>query len=103
MGNSSCWKWEGPVNNKGYGKVRVGGRKVLAHRVAYERWWGQIGEGKQLDHVCGVRECVNPEHLEGVSCRENLLRSKKTWASRNRAKRRCIRGNEFDEKREQGR
>src|SRR5215470_16941507 len=93
---SECWAWQGAYNNKGYPTVWLGNRKYLAHRVAYERWRGPIPRGKQLDHLCRDPRCVNPEHLEAVTCRENLLRSEKTWARRNTEKTRCLRGHRFE-------
>jgi len=49
-----------------------------AHRLAYERAKGSIPAGLQIDHLCRVRECVNPDHLEAVSQRENIRRGKGT-------------------------
>jgi len=66
----SCWLWTGPLNPGGYGTN--GGR--LAHRVVYERLIGQIPAGLTLDHLCRVRNCVNPQHLEPVTIAENLRR-----------------------------
>jgi hypothetical protein len=72
---SSCWFWTGSTNNKGYG--RLGGNKggsQLAHRAAYELIIGPIPAGLTIDHLCGVKICVNPAHLEPVTARENLER-----------------------------
>jgi hypothetical protein len=46
----------------------------LAHRVAYEHWCAPIGSGREIDHLCRNRACVNPNHLEAVSHRENVRR-----------------------------
>ena len=63
----------------GYGQFGVDGKTVLAHRWYYESMVGPIPEGLDLDHLCRVRRCVNPAHLEPVSRRVNLLRgSRKT-------------------------
>ena len=70
-----CWLWTGPVNTKGYGQQ---GRRI-AHRILYESHVGPVPEGKQLDHLCRVRSCVNPEHLEPVTARENTVRG---WVAR---------------------
>lgn len=56
---------------------------------------GPIPEGLDLDHLCRVRQCVNPDHLEPVTARENLMRSPLTQASINSAKTHCKRGHEF--------
>ena len=49
----------------------------MAHRLSYETFVGPIPDGKELDHVCGVRRCVNPSHLEPVTHHENVLRGKR--------------------------
>lgn len=69
-----CWAWTANLNNKGYGRITVGGKSILAHRFAYISLVGAIPEGLELDHLCRNPRCVNPEHLEAVTHRENLLR-----------------------------
>jgi hypothetical protein len=71
---SGCWLWLGCTTRVGYGRVWVRDRLTTAHRFAYERWVGPISEGLQVDHLCRQRCCVNPEHLEAVTARENTLR-----------------------------
>lgn len=75
----SCWLYEGHVAKDGYGRFnpwRPGGSKspLLAHRLAYENLVGDVPDGLQLDHLCRVRNCVNPEHLEPVTSRVNTQR-----------------------------
>jgi len=73
----SCWLWIGTVNSTGYGYFQTGGRgtkKARAHRYAYEFLVGPIPKGLVLDHLCRVKICVNPEHLQPVTQRENVLR-----------------------------
>jgi hypothetical protein len=48
-----------------------------AHRIAYEDAKGEIPEGYTIDHLCRVRNCINPEHLEAVTLAENIRRQKK--------------------------
>lgn len=73
--NSGCVLWLGHVNGNGYGQISVGKRrKLAAHRAAYEHRFGSVPEGHVLDHLCRVRSCINPEHLEAVTTRENILR-----------------------------
>lgn len=77
-----CWLWQGRQNRNGYGRlyVRGSGGDQMAHRYAYTAAVGLIPEGYQLDHLCRVRHCVNPEHLEPVTQRENLLRGETVTA-----------------------
>ena len=69
-----CWEWAAFRNADGYGRFNDGQRIVAAHRFAYERFVGEIPDGLQLDHLCRVRHCVNPDHLEPVTALENGLR-----------------------------
>ena len=66
-----CVLWSGYTNGKaGYGQLKVDGRHVLAHRWVYENWVGPIPDGWEIDHLCRVTLCVNAEHLEAVTPRE---------------------------------
>ena len=58
----------------GYVRQTVNGKKVLAHRVAYEQVHGEIEAGLEIDHKCSQRNCVRVDHLEAVSPEENLRR-----------------------------
>lgn len=71
----SCWIWTAYLNAQGYGQLAVSrGNLQLAHRVAYELIVGAIPDGLVLDHLCRVRNCVNPGHLEPVTQAENMRR-----------------------------
>ena len=75
--NSGCWLWVGATNNKGYGMIGQGRRPcktLLAHRVTYEAFMGPISEELELDHLCRVRSCINPKHLEPVTHQVNAAR-----------------------------
>lgn len=85
---TGCWVWMA-AKRAGYGAVWVEGRYLAAHRLSYEWCVGPIPEGKQLDHRCRNRACINPAHLEPVSCEENLKRSPYTQATKNIAKTHC--------------
>ena len=70
-----CWMWTGSTSNGGYGAFfPAEDEAVGAHRFAYELVKGPIPEGRQLDHLCRNRLCVNPDHVEPVTQHENLLR-----------------------------
>lgn len=71
--HTGCWNWTGALT-KGYGRIKVGGRTRIAHRVVYERLVGPIPEGLHLDHLCVNPRCIRPEHLEPVTTRENNRR-----------------------------
>ena len=70
-----CHLWTAYVMPNGYGTFKVNGRMVLAHRFAYELAKGPIPHGLHIDHLCRVRCCVNPHHLEAVTPRENERRA----------------------------
>ena len=71
---SGCWAWAGGLDKDGYGKVKVAGRDLRAHRVAFEVKYGPIPDGFLSDHLCRVRCCVNPDHLDVVTPSVNILR-----------------------------
>lgn len=76
-GPDDCWLWQAALQPNGYGTIGSGGKyglHVRAHRVSYELAHGPVPDGHVIDHLCRVRSCVNPAHLEAVSTRENLLR-----------------------------
>jgi hypothetical protein len=83
----TCWLWRAFIEPKGYGRFR----QKLAHRVSYEMHVGPIPDGLTLDHLCRVRHCVNPAHLEPVTAAENTRRGKEA------TKTHCKHGHLFDE------
>lgn len=92
--SGSCWLWTASRDRYGYGQVRIGGKQKRAHRVAYELLVGPIPSGLQVDHLCRVRHCVNPAHMELVTSRVNTLRGQSLQAI-NAQKTHCKRGHEF--------
>lgn len=88
-----CWIWKG--SSRGYyGQYQYKGRSYLAHRYVYELLVAPIPAGMTLDHLCRNRPCVNPDHLEVVSSRINILRGASPHAI-NARKTHCKRGHEF--------
>lgn len=70
-----CWEWTGAINSNGYGNSWYDESYTTAHRVGYILTCGPIGDGLHLDHLCRVRHCVNPDHLEQVTTAENNRRA----------------------------
>lgn len=91
-----CWLFGGGRNKYDYGVVKMPGerRSGLAHRLMYESDRGPIPPGMETDHLCRVRACVNPWHLEIVTRHENILRGISPWA-KNARKTHCKHGHEF--------
>lgn len=69
--DNGCWVWLGKKDRKGYGGLQVKGKKVSAHRAAYEAWVGPIHEGLLVRHKCDNPPCINPAHLELGTHKEN--------------------------------
>lgn len=92
-----CWIWTGAIFPHGYGKLTLAKRSLYPHRVSYEIHKGRIPDGLHIDHLCRVRSCANPEHLEAVTCGENIRRSPIAPAAINAVKTHCARGHEFTE------
>ncbi|MGW9249718.1 HNH endonuclease signature motif containing protein [Streptomyces badius] len=93
---SGCWLWKANKNSGGYGQIRFGGRQMVsAHRLAFATLVGEIPAGLQLDHLCRVRHCCNPHHLEPVTSAENTRRGQGPSAV-NAAKKNCPQGHPYD-------
>ena len=90
---SGCWIWTGALTPTGYPQICDGRRVIRAHRWAFERFVGPIPEGLVIDHKCRVRNCVNPDHLEPVTNRENVVRGNSARPVRAE----CNKGHEFTE------
>jgi hypothetical protein len=89
-----CWLWVGSVDGSDYGHIKIEGKMVKAHRVAYEMLVAPIEDGLEIDHLCRTRRCVNPGHLEPVTKTENARRGVGQPARHGRQTH-CKRGHEF--------
>lgn len=72
--DSSCWIYQGSLV-RGYAHMRVNGKIFSLHRLMYEYYIGEIPKKLHLDHLCETKNCVNPYHLEAVTCKENIRRA----------------------------
>lgn len=88
-----CWLWTASKTSAGYGNFKAAANNVYAHRLSYEWLMGPIPEGLVIDHLCRVPNCVNPEHLEPVTHKENVRRGTAGWNIR--ARTHCAHGHEF--------
>lgn len=89
-----CWIWAGRRGRDGYGYIDAGNRAHTAHRYMYEQFVGEVDAALHLDHLCRVRCCVNPEHLEPVTPRENMRRGD-GWSGRHARQTHCKHGHPF--------
>lgn len=71
--SSGCWLWTGYRDEEGYGHYGPG----RVHRIAWERSRGPIPAGLTIDHLCRVRHCANPDHLEPVTIAVNVSRGER--------------------------
>lgn len=95
IGPASCWIWTGALSDGGYGLISIADHTVLVHRLSVELASAlPIPDGLTVDHLCRMRACVNPAHLEVVPMRVNLLRGIGPSAV-NAAKTHCPRGHEY--------
>lgn len=90
---NGCWEWTGRVSVDGYSRISYEGREDQGHRVVL-KLLGISVAGLEVDHLCRNRGCVNPDHLEPVTKRENIMRSDAAGAIHAR-KTHCIHGHEF--------
>ncbi|MET9055269.1 HNH endonuclease signature motif containing protein [Streptomyces bacillaris] len=80
-GDNGCWLWTRSKSRDGYGWASLNDRTYQAHRLLYVLVKGQPPEGLVLDHLCRIRHCVNPDHLEPVTPRQNLERGVTTTSA----------------------
>ncbi len=90
---SGCWLWQAAISRNGYARIDIDNVAWYAHRLAYEVFKEPIPKHLEIDHLCRVRHCVNPEHLEAVTAKENSRRG--DTGLHNKAKTHCPRGHEY--------
>lgn len=97
--NTGCWLWTSALEFGGYPILWIGdGNSARAHRYAYEQLRGPIPAGLTLDHLCRVRSCVNPAHLDPCTAGENARRSPNAPYNVRARQTHCKRGHAFDER-----
>lgn len=94
---TKCIQAKGSLDTHGYGRVKIAGKSYGAHVVAWQNINGRIPSDMQIDHLCRNRTCINVEHLELVTQKENILRGAGI-AAVNATKTHCKRGHEFTAK-----
>ena len=67
-----CLIFTGCLNAHGYGSVKVGGKTMLAHRVAYEKAYGPIPDALVVMHSCDTPACIEPTHLSVGTQKQNV-------------------------------
>ena len=91
--NTGCWLWLGPLGD-GYGRWWDGKKHWPAHRFLWERINGPVPDGMEMDHLCRLRSCVNPDHVEAVTSRQNTLRGF-GFCAVNARKTHCVKGHDL--------
>lgn len=93
LNRGPCWLWTASTI-KGYGAFRLENQTVYAHRIAWEAVHGPIPAGVEIDHLCSVPRCVNPDHLELVTHAENVRRGR--GGDHQAAKTHCPKGHPYE-------
>lgn len=96
ISDNGCWLWVGYLNRDGYGILSGEEFSTLAHRISYFCFKGQIPKNYEIDHLCRVRNCINPDHLESVTHKVNTLRGE-TLPAKNLKKTHCPKGHPYIE------
>lgn len=93
---SNCWYYAGYTDGNNYAELFREGVRYKVHRLMYEAVKGVIPSTYVIDHLCRTHNCINPDHLEAVTNRENVLRGVGITA-KSALKTHCINGHEFTE------
>lgn len=91
-----CWEWQGHKDTNGYGRFKHKQVSYSVHKYLWEYLYGPTPKGLELDHLCRNVSCANPDHLEAVTHRENLMRGVR-GNTFNSSKTHCRNGHEYSE------
>lgn len=93
---NGCWLWSNSLDNDGYGRITIDKKTYRAHRLIWELENGIIPKGLVIDHLCRIRNCVNPKHLRLVTLRQNALENSDSITAQNLRKKFCKKGHWYD-------
>jgi len=94
INTNECLLYAGSINTDGYGIILSGGKQYRVHRVMYENYTGKNIDGLYSDHLCRVRSCINPDHIEPVDNVTNIMRGEAPSA-KNARKTHCNKGHDL--------
>lgn len=98
VADNGCWEWTGTLHKEGYGQINwkpAGKLIAFAHRVVLAAIGEPLPDGLVVDHLCRNRRCCNPDHLELVTQRENVMRSPIAPGAINARKTHCPQGHPY--------
>lgn len=91
---NGCWEWQKCITSAGYGVAWFFGKMNYVHRISIFLFKGEKTNGLDVDHLCNNPKCCNPEHLEAVTHRENVIRGR-GFSGKNMRKKTCPNGHEY--------
>ena len=96
VNSKGCWVWQDRLDKDGYGDFYLRGANRRAHRVAYYSVNGEIEKGNVVNHVCRNTSCVNPQHLQSTTAKENSMKDSSGLGYINSQKTTCPKGHTYD-------